>query len=106
MSQQAVDADPDNAAYRDSLGWVLFQQGEADAAIRELETAVELSRGADGQIDEADGVILDHLGDAHLRAGNVDHALRYWQLALRDLEKNEPQRADVTRKKIQQHSKE
>jgi tetratricopeptide (TPR) repeat protein len=106
MIQQAVDAEPDNAAYRDSLGWVLFQQGEADAAIRELETAVELSRGADGQIDEADGVILDHLGDAHLRAGNVDHALRYWQLALRDLEKNEPQRADVTRKKIQQHSKE
>ena len=28
MIQAAVDAEPDNAAFRDSLGWVLFRQGQ------------------------------------------------------------------------------
>ena len=31
MIRKAVDAEPDNAAYRDSLGWVLFRLGRYPA---------------------------------------------------------------------------
>lgn len=106
MIQAAVDAEPDNAAYHDSLGWVLFRLGDAEAAIRELEKAAELSRAESGDDSQADGVILDHLGDAHLAAGNITEAVRYWQLALGGLEKNEPQMAVATQKKIEQHAEE
>ena len=39
MIQQAVDAEPDNMAYRDSLGWVFFRLGNTREAVAELEKA-------------------------------------------------------------------
>ena len=39
MIQEAVDAQPDNMAYRDSLGWVLFRLGKHREAVAELEKA-------------------------------------------------------------------
>src|SRR5207244_1096292 len=54
----------DNAAYVDSLGWVLYRRGEADAARKELERATALPDGNDP-------AIWDHLGDVyhHLHMG-------------------------------------
>ena len=57
MIRQAVEEDPQNAAYRDSLGWVLYRLGRPEEALVELEKAA-----ADG---EPDPVILDHLGDVY-----------------------------------------
>jgi Flp pilus assembly protein TadD len=73
MIQQAVDADPDNVAYRDSLGWVLFRLGKFPEAIAELEKA------AAGK--KPDGIILDHLGDAYLKANRRDKAVEAWRKA-------------------------
>ena len=42
MIQRAVDQDPENAAYRDSLGWVLFRKGRLAEALPELEKSVAL----------------------------------------------------------------
>ena len=57
MVQRAVEKEPDNLAYRDSLGWIMFRLGKYDEARDQLEAA------AGGQ--DTDVVILDHLGDVY-----------------------------------------
>ena len=67
--------DKDNAAYVDSLGWVLFRRGKIEEARKELERAVKLD-------EEGDPVIFDHLGDVYLRLRMRPEASRAWQRAL------------------------
>lgn len=61
-------AEEDNAAYLDSLGWVLFKQGKAKDAKPHFLNAVKQK---DGQSIE----IYDHLADVHLALGEKDEAL-------------------------------
>ncbi len=79
MVQQAVESDPENGAYRDSLGWVLYRRGQFDEAVSELEKAVEL---------EPDPVVLDHLGDAYWKANQQEKARATWDRAAAELEAN------------------
>ena len=44
LAQKAVNSDPDNAAYRETLGAALYRAGDFDAAVRELNLAVEKDR--------------------------------------------------------------
>lgn len=69
MIRKAIDAEPDNGAYRDSLGWVLYRLGRYDEAIAELEKAADL---------QSDAVIFDHLGDAYKRLNQSDKARHAW----------------------------
>lgn len=78
MIQEAVAAEPDNAAYRDSLGWVLYRLGRYEEAVKELE------RAAAGE--KPDGVVLDHLGDALDKAGRREEAVAAWKRALEALQ--------------------
>lgn len=64
MILRALEQDPENGAYRDSLGWVLYRQGRFDEAVSELERAIEL---------EPAWEIHEHLGDAY-RATNAESA--------------------------------
>ena len=41
MIRKAVAEEPENSAYLDSLGWVLFKRGKLDEARAQLEKAVE-----------------------------------------------------------------
>ena len=65
----------DNAAYLDSLGWVLFKMKKYDDAKKYLQQATEEK---DGQHIE----ILDHLADVHLVMGDKGEALKVWKKAL------------------------
>lgn len=67
----------DNAAFIDSLGWVLFRKGQLQEAIEQLEKAVSLPDG------EHDPVLHDHLGDVYFRMKKKELALKYWRLALK-----------------------
>ncbi len=80
MIQAAVAAEPDNTAYRDSLGWALFRLGRAEEAVKELEKAAQ---------DDSDPTIHDHLGDAYLACGQVDKARRAWEKAAEGFKKRE-----------------
>lgn len=71
-----TEADRDNAAYTDSLGWVLFRRGRHDAARKELEKAVLLPDGAD------DPVVWDHLGDVRAQLGDRAGAKEAWGKAV------------------------
>ncbi|MDD4270809.1 MAG: tetratricopeptide repeat protein [Pirellulales bacterium] len=70
MIERAVEAEPDNGAFRDSLGWVLFRQGQYERAVAELEKAAEF---------EPDPVVLDHLGEAYARCKQNDKAAAAWR---------------------------
>jgi tetratricopeptide (TPR) repeat protein len=72
---RALEQDPGNGAYADSLGWVYFQQGRHEEALAELQRAASL-------LESPDPVVLDHLGDAHEKLGQTAEALRHWQKAL------------------------
>lgn len=73
MIQAVVAAEPENAAYRDSLGWVYYRLERFDEAVAELEKASQA---------DADPMISDHLGDAYLAQGHPERARQAWQKAL------------------------
>jgi tetratricopeptide (TPR) repeat protein len=99
MTQQAVKAEPENPAYRDSLGWALYRLGQFEAAIAELQRAAELD-------EETDGTLQDHLGDAFRAAGQEDAAKEAYQKAVVALEKAQDKaRANEVRKKIAEDDK-
>jgi tetratricopeptide (TPR) repeat protein len=89
------DSDKDNAAYVDSLGWVLFRQGKLDDARRELERATELPGGDD------DPVVWDHLGDVYFRLKDRARAATAWRKAVALFEAGARRRSDPRKKEIQ-----
>lgn len=87
LVEYAVSVQPDNKAYRDSLGWVYFRLGRFAEAVAELEQAA--------QGDEVDGVIFDHLGDAYAQVGRLEEARTAWRRAAEALrEAGESAKAD------------
>jgi tetratricopeptide (TPR) repeat protein len=71
----AVKQDPTNAAYLDSLGWVLFKQGHTKEALEPIRKAVELN-------EEPDATLYDHLGDIYSALKQPDKAREAWRKAL------------------------
>jgi tetratricopeptide (TPR) repeat protein len=67
----------DNAAYLDSLGWVMYRQGKLNEAREWLEKAVALPVGAD------DPTVWDHLADVYFKMKLADKAKEAWQRAIR-----------------------
>ena len=80
---KAGNAETENAAYIDSLGWVLFRRGKLSEARTELERASQLHMGA------VDPVVWDHLGDVLFRLGEKAKGKAAWEKA-RELYDNEP----------------
>jgi tetratricopeptide (TPR) repeat protein len=72
--RRAVQAEPDNQSYLDSLAWVLYKRGQFDEALVHLQKAV-------GPSEFPDPIILDHLGDTLQRLGRTSEAEKYWQMA-------------------------
>lgn len=68
---RALELEPSNPEYIDSLGWVWFRMGRFEEAARQLERAVELS--------DDEPVILDHLGDAYRALGRDAEALEAYR---------------------------
>src|ERR1043166_7794847 len=85
MIEHAVKLDPTNAAYLDSLGWVLFKQGYTKEALDPIRKAVELN-------EEPDATLFDHLGDVYAALKQPDKAREAWRKSLqiepnKDIEK-------------------
>ena len=77
LVQQAVELEPDNGAFVDSLGWAHFQLGQYEEARAFLERAAAL-------VGE-DPVVLEHLGDLYVALGRLEQAREVYERAL-DLE--------------------
>jgi tetratricopeptide (TPR) repeat protein len=88
LIEKAIKLEPKNAAYLDSLGWVLFRLHQPTQALDYVLKAVELS-------DEPDATVQDHLGDIYSALNQMDKARDAWKKSLA-LEEN-----DKIRKKLE-----
>lgn len=66
LVRKALDKEPDNGYYLDSLGWIRFKRGFGREALATL-------RSAAAKADD-DPVIWEHIGDVHLSLGERDEA--------------------------------
>ncbi len=74
--KKAVQLDPQNGAYLDSLGWAYFKLGNYVLAEENLRKAAERTNN--------DPTILDHLGDLYLKTDRLKLAAAYWERALQE----------------------
>jgi tetratricopeptide (TPR) repeat protein len=95
LIRTAVEAEPDNIAYLDSLAWVLYRQQRFPEAMQQMEEILGLV--AD---QPPDPVILDHAGDIYAANGRWEDAVRCWQQAI----EADAQNIDAIRQKIESAS--
>lgn len=96
LTRVGLDSDRDNAAFVDSLGWVLFRKGDWKGARRELEKASSLPGGDD------DPVVWDHLGDVYFRLKEADKADSAWRKAIELYESGGRRRPDERYREIKE----
>jgi tetratricopeptide (TPR) repeat protein len=77
LVRTALQQEPDNGYYVDSLGWVYYMRGDFERAVIELERASLLVRD--------DPTILEHLGDAYRSLERFRDALAAYERS-RDLQ--------------------
>jgi tetratricopeptide (TPR) repeat protein len=96
--RQKENIKEDNAAYLDSLGWVLFKQGKVKEAKPHLLSAVKSSEGQSIEI-------YDHLADVHLALGEKDEAVAVMKkgLEVAGTTKREVKRKAEVEKKLKMH---
>ncbi len=75
--QKAVDLDPENPAYLDSLAWALYKLDQPNLALVHMENAIKFQTN-----EEPDAVLYDHLADIQLAAGNLEKARDAWERSL------------------------
>ena len=78
--QRAIGLKPDNGYIRDSLGWVLFKQGDLPKAREVLKDAFE---------KRPDAEIAAHLGEVLWASGEREQALKIWREGLLQANDNE-----------------
>jgi tetratricopeptide (TPR) repeat protein len=74
MALKAVEAEPENPSYLDTLGWIYFRLGRYQEAERYILHAI---KGG-----EVSAVVLEHMGDVSQKLGKKSEAQKYWQQAL------------------------
>lgn len=72
MAEHLVMLHPTNPTYLDTYAWVLYKNGEYEAARKYLEQAVALSD---------DATIVEHYGDVLYKLGKQEEAVSQWQKA-------------------------
>jgi tetratricopeptide (TPR) repeat protein len=76
MIRKALELEPNNAAYIDSLGWYYYRLGDYSKALTELLRAADT-------LKPEDPVVYEHLGDTFQALGKSGEAQVYWQKALK-----------------------
>ncbi|MBZ5505946.1 MAG: tetratricopeptide repeat protein [Acidobacteriia bacterium] len=90
LIKKALDFDPQNGAYLDSLGWVYFKLGNYDQAEENLRRAADKSPN--------DATVQDHLGELYARTNRFKLAAAHWEHALDEWSKSAP--ADVDQQDV------
>jgi tetratricopeptide (TPR) repeat protein len=99
MIRRALESEPNNASYLDSLGWVEFRKGQFDRALDDLLRAAKTA-------EHEDPVVFEHIGDTYLKLNRTREALEAWQkaLALDPKNKNLADKIQTTKKAIGKES--
>jgi tetratricopeptide (TPR) repeat protein len=86
MIQHALELEPGNGAYLDSLGWVYYRLGKLEQAEGLFVQALEKIG--------TDPTVHDHLGDVYFKLGKTKDAINQWQAALKEYRSGSQQDAD------------
>jgi len=90
MIQRALDLEPYNGAYLDSLGWAYYKQNKLDQAELTLRKALER--------ESHDPTIREHLGDVLAKQGRMELAVAEWEKSLNEWHRALP--ADMEEDKV------
>ncbi|MEW6305700.1 MAG: tetratricopeptide repeat protein [Verrucomicrobiota bacterium] len=90
LIERALKIEPENAAFLDSMAWVLFKLNQPKEALEYIQKAVK-------HLEEPDATIYDHLGDIHAQMKNLTAAREAWKKSL------ELEASDEVRKKLEAH---
>jgi Tfp pilus assembly protein PilF len=72
--KKALQAEPENGSFLDSLGWAYFKAGKLDLAEENLRRAADQLK--------ANSVVQDHYGDLLYKLSRFDDAIAAWDRAL------------------------
>jgi Tfp pilus assembly protein PilF len=86
MIQKAVNQEPNNGAYLDSLGWVYYRMGKLPEAEDNMRRAVELT--------PHDPTMRDHYAEVLFKASKVREAIAQWELSLQEWQTSSPAELD------------
>ena len=79
---KALDRDPENGAYLDSLGWVLFRLGRFPEAEENMRRAVNKT--------PRDPTVHDHMAEVLMAESKVKEAVAQWQTSLKEWDASPP----------------
>jgi tetratricopeptide (TPR) repeat protein len=82
LIKKAVELDPQNGAYLDSLGWVYFKMGQYQIAEENMHKALERQ--------PTDPSLHDHLAQLYEKTSRLKLAAAQWDLALHEYQKSNP----------------
>ncbi len=88
MIELAVEAEPDNRAYLDSLGWVLYR-------LERHEEALEALKKANNDPEFKDATLQEHLGDVYKALDRNEEAVEMWRKALATEEESDHPKPEV-----------
>jgi tetratricopeptide (TPR) repeat protein len=86
LIRKAVELDPQNGAFLDSLGWAYFKSGQYALAEENLRKANERIN--------TDPTVHDHLGEVYERTGNLKMAVAQWERSMNEYSHSLPADAD------------
>lgn len=75
MVGRALQLDPNNGAYLDSMGWVYYRKGKYEEALNQLLRAAQT-------LKRDDPIVFEHIGDTYSKLDRMPQALDYWQKAI------------------------
>ncbi|MBK6504364.1 MAG: tetratricopeptide repeat protein [Ignavibacteria bacterium] len=74
MAKIAIEKEPENASYLDTIGWIYFKMRNYKSAKEFIAKSL--------QVNPNSSVVLEHLGDIYGAMKDNLNALKYWKLAL------------------------
>ncbi|MBI5471278.1 MAG: tetratricopeptide repeat protein [Ignavibacteriae bacterium] len=75
MAKKAIEQQPENQSYLDTIGWIYFKLGIYSEAEKYVKKAIEKGN--------ANAVLYEHMGDIYARMNDTERALEQWNIALK-----------------------
>lgn len=73
LALEAVDAEPENASYLDTAGWIFYKKGEFQRAYQYIQESIDTG--------DMSAEVLEHMGDICEKLSRHDEATKWWQQA-------------------------
>ncbi len=89
LTQRALEQQPKNPSYLDTMGWIFFRLGQYEEAKSYVMQAVETG--------DVSAEVNEHLGDIYFKMNDKQKALDYWKKAV-DIDQNRETAKEKIRK--------